>query len=484
MMHGYLMRMCVATAAGVALSMVGVAGASASGAASPARSAVLGSQVGTSLAAASPGAQLWAKRYNGTGNNADVATAVAVSPTGGTVYVTGQSYGTALVVDYATVAYNAATGDRQWVARYDGPTGSGGSVPSSVAVSPDGKTVYVTGKSMVSQFGDYATVAYNAATGHQLWAKGYNGPLNNDDEATAVAVSPSGETVYVTGTSWGKVGGADYATIAYNAATGAQLWIKRYNDTSDGTDNANSVAVNPTNGTVYVTGQSSGTTASGLDYVTVAYDASGAQQWVKRYNGPGHNTDDPHSVAVSPDGTAVYVTGQSWGGQAPAWDYATVAYDAATGAQRWAKRYNGPGSAYDLASSIAVSPNSLTVYVTGQSAGTSTGADYATIAYTAATGAQQWIARYNGTGNGTDIAASLAVNSASGTLYVTGRSSAPSGLYDYATVAYTASGTRQWVKRPVGSVGYPGSVAVSPATGAVFVTGTNTGDYTTTAYQG
>ena len=99
------------------------------------------------------GAQLWATRYNGTGNNADVATAVAVSPTGGTVYVTGQSYGTASVVDYATVAYNAATGARQWVARYNGPGNSLSNVPSSVAVSPDGKTVFVTGKSLVGQFG-------------------------------------------------------------------------------------------------------------------------------------------------------------------------------------------------------------------------------------------------------------------------------------------------------------------------------------------
>src|SRR5262249_47837188 len=211
-MHGYLMRMCVAAAAGVALSTVGVAGASASGAAATARQAVRAGRAGTSLAAANPGAQLWARRYNGTGNNADVATAVAVSPTGGTVYVTGQSYGTALVVDYATVAYNAATGVQQWVARYHGPTGS--DVPSAVAVSPDGKTVFVTGKSLMANGqNDYATVAYNAANGQQLWAKGYNGPLNNDDEATAVAVSPTGGTVYVTGFSWGKVGGADYATI-------------------------------------------------------------------------------------------------------------------------------------------------------------------------------------------------------------------------------------------------------------------------------
>ena len=229
-------------------------------------------------------------------------------------------------------------------------------------------------------------------------------------------------------------------------------------------------------GTVYVTGHSWGTTSGG-DYATVAYTAAaGAQLWVKRYNFPGGNTDDARSVAVSPDGKTVYVTGRSWGG-ASACDYATVAYDAASGAQQWVKRYNGPGNDSDQASSVAVSPTSATVYVTGQSAGTSTGADYATIAYNAASGAQQWVARYNGTGNGTDIATSLAVSPTSGTVYVTGQSVATSGLYDYATIAYTAAGIQQWVKRPAGSVAYPGSVAVSPTTGSVFVTGTNTSDY-------
>ena len=482
-MHRYLMRMCVAAAAGVTLSTVGVAGASASGVAPRARQAVRVSPAGTSLAAASPGAQLWATRYNGTGNNADVATAVAVSPPGGTVYVTGQSYGTTTgVVDYATVAYNTATGARQWVARYNGPAHSLSNVPSSVAVSPDGKTVFVTGKSVVGQFGDYATVAYAAAPGHQMWAKPYNGPLNNDDEATAVAVSPTSGTVYVTGFSWGKSTASDYATVAYNAATGAQQWVKRYNGPGNGNDAATSMAVNPASGTVYVTGQSFGTSATGPDYATVAYDASGSQQWVRRYTFPGGNTDDATSVTVNPASGTVYVTGHSWGG-ASGYDYATVAYTAA-GTQQWVRRYNGTGNNSDQASSVAVNPASGTVYVTGQSAGTSTGADYATIAYNAASGAQQWVARYNGTGNGTDDATSLAVSPTRGTVYVTGQSVATSGLYDYATIAYTAAGTQQWVKRPAGSVLYPGSVAVIPTTGTVFVTGANAGDYTTVAYQG
>jgi DNA-binding beta-propeller fold protein YncE len=490
-MRRYITRACVAAAAGVALSTAGVSGASASRAAPWVRQAVRVPAAGRplaaggALAAASPGAQLWIRSYNGLGNNSDVAKAVAVSPDGKTVYVTGQSVGTSGgVYDYATVAYAAATGTRKWVARYNGPAGSLSNVPSAVAVSPDGKTVYVTGGSQVGQLRDYATVAYDAATGHQLWAKGYNGPLNNDDVATSVAVSPDSATVYVTGGSFGKGAGQDYATIAYAAANGTPRWVRRYNGPGNGNDQANAVTVNPATGAVYVTGQSpGGPSPSGLDYATIAYDASGTKQWVARYAGPGNNTDDATSVTVSPTTGTVYVTGYSWGG-ASEYDYATIAYTA-SGTRQWVARYNGPGNNYDVASSVAVSPASGTVYVTGKSTGTGTGYDYATIAYTAS-GTKSWVSRYDDPSHGSDIADALAVSPTGGTVYVTGENGT-----DYATIGYNAAdGTQQWVSHYNGSSVWPSSIAVSPTTGTVFVGATSastsaTGnDYTTIAYQG
>lgn len=191
---------------------------------------------------------------------------MAVSPTAKTVFVTGYSDGSTTGHDYvyATVGYNAATGAQLWVKRYSGP---GNSAPSSMAVSPTGKTVFVTGYSAgTTTRDDYATVAYSAASGARLWVRRYNGPGNGASEASSIAVSRSGSTVYVTGYSSTATGDFDYATIAYKVGSGAQLWVRRYiYDPTYGDNYAYSVAVSPTSGTVFVTGSAAG------NYDTIAY---------------------------------------------------------------------------------------------------------------------------------------------------------------------------------------------------------------------
>ena len=108
--------------------------------------------------------------------------------------------------------------------------------------------------------------------------------------------------------------------------------------------------------------------------------APGARLWVARYSGPGNGDDQAFSVAVSPGGARVFVTGGSQG-SGSGQDYATVAYSAAAGARLWARRYNGPGNSLDGATSLAVSPGGTRVFVTGISLGRATGFDYATVAY-------------------------------------------------------------------------------------------------------
>jgi WD40 repeat protein len=253
-----------------------------------------------------------------------------------------------------------------------------------MAVSPEGSTVFVSGRSEGGTSGyDYATIAYDAATGGVMWARRYNGPGSGSDSAHSVTVSPDGSTVFVTGGSLGAVSHYDYATIAYDAATGGVRWLRRYDGLQHGDDLAQSAATSPDGSTLFVHGESGGMGTFNSDFATIAYDAAtGAVRWFRRYDGPGHRSELAESVAVSSDGSTVVVTGSS-PSETPYFDYATIAYDAASGAVRWVRRYDGPANRNDYAQSAIVSPDGSTVFVTGTSDGGTSNDDYATIAYRA-----------------------------------------------------------------------------------------------------
>jgi hypothetical protein len=345
------------------------------------------------------------------------------------VYVTGRSTGVDGGLDYATVAYDAGSSAELWVRRYKGP-GAGSDQAVAIAASPDGSRVYVTGTSSL----DYATIAYEGSTGAKLWLRRYSAGF--DDEAAAIAVSPDGALVWVTGRSYAfATGDWDYASVAYAGDSGAEIWLSRYDGPSHGPDVATSLAVTQEPVRVYVTGYSSGSSFK-TDYATVAYAGrTGTELWANRYDGPSHDSDTAYSVAVGPDAARVYVTGNS-PGLVAAGGYATVAYDAATGAELWVRRYNGAGNGDDVASSIAVGPDGAGVYVTGHSRGSGSGDDYATLAYDPTTGAKLWVHRYNGTGNGDDHASALSVSQDGADVYVTGFSTGSISGEDYATLTY------------------------------------------------
>ena len=465
-----------ATAAVVASAVVGtpgVAGVRAAGAATqapqPARSSLA-----TAHPQAVPGAKLWVRRFSG---RADVASAVAVSPDGRTVFVTGA--GISVTSDYVTAAYNAATGARLWTARYNGP-GNYDDSARAVAVSPDGATVFVTGDSNGGQgfLQDYATVAYRASDGTQLWVARYNGPANYYDDATAVSAARDGTAVFATGISWVNDNAGSMATVAYRTSDGAQLWVKSWG--ARGAYYYGSAIVSPGGNRVFVTGHVQTAAYTG-EYGTVAYNAAtGARLWARRYAGMGGI-----SIAVSPDLTRVYVTGNTRDG-----NFTTLAYSARTGARLWLRKYLRHRDD-DRAYSVAVSPGG-TVLVTGSSRGfASSDCDYATVAYSPR-GARLWARRYNGPGNRSDIASAVAAPG-NGRVYVTGYSWGGSATgYDYATVAYNVrTGALVWVRRyngPAGGTDQATSLAVRG--GRVFVTGTSQGQsiaedtYATIAYNG
>ncbi len=374
------------------------------------------------------GNQLWLARYNGPGNLQDDASAITVETTGN-VYVTGYSYGSGSDNDYATIKYDS-NGNQLWLARYNGP-GNYQDYASGITIDTL-SNVYVTGRSDGNGTGkDYATIAYDSF-GNELWVARYNGPGNYNDRAYAIATDTFGN-IYVTGGSWNgwpNEGGTgeDYVTIAYDSS-GNELWVARYNGPGNYNDRAYAISVDLL-GNIYVTGYSRG---SGTydDYATVAYDSSGNQLWVARYNGPGDYQDNALDITVGASGN-IYVTGKSYG-SGTYFDYATVAYDS-SGNQLWVARYNGPVNGHDDASAITTD-SSGNIYVTGYSHGSGTGQDYITIAYDSM-GNKLWIVRYNGLENSNDKAEDIAVDS-SGNVYVTGWSIGNGTYWDYATIKYS-----------------------------------------------
>ena len=402
---------------------------------------------------------------------------------------------------------------QEWVERYASPTPYS-DVPYAMTVDAGGH-VYVTGTTATAGANDWTTIKYNSA-GVQEWLRPLDGGGN--DAAVAITTDDAGN-VYVTGSS---AGGFYFMTAKYNAA-GDKLWQQFFTTIGEG-DAGVDIAVDH-DGNVYVTGYNVETSidiitikyspggaelwvrrydsgsgedvpaaigcdASGI-YVTgrsncaittIKYDFSGVQQWVRTYNG-GNGCDSPAALVVDPAGN-LYVTGQSDGSGTNA-DYATIKYDAA-GTQLWVRRYDGPAtvfaSDYDRPAALAVDGNG-NVFVTGNSSG-----DFATVKYDAA-GNEKWVRRYNGPAAGGDWATAIAVDAA-GNAYVTGSSYGDATTqYDFATLSYDPVGTVRWTERYNGPGNFydtPYSIAVH-SSGDVYVSGASGGsgtgdDYTTIKY--
>lgn len=421
----------------------------------------------------------WTNRYTSSGNSIDTAFAIAVD-TAGNVFVTGYSFYSGSGVDYTTIKYSSG-GVPLWTNRYNGP---GNNDDAAYAIALDGNdNVFVTGSSLGSDSGDdYATIKYSN-DGLPLWTNRYNGLGNSTDTAYAMTVDGSGN-VFVTGYSLGSVNEGsryDYATVKYSNE-GLPLWTNRYDGPGNGSDIALAIAAD-SSGNAFVTGTSArgSDSDSGADYATIKYSSSGALLWVNRYG--AELTTAAKAIAVDNNGN-VLVTGESIdnGGYS---DYATIKYSNA-GVSLWTNRYNGVGNKHDNASAIAVD-GSGNVFVTGYSAGSGSGLDYATIKYSD-DGVPLWTNRYNGPVNGGDTAEAIAVDG-SGNVFVTGHSDGGGSSDDFATIAYSGDGVALWTNRYSGlgtrydqardiAVDHNGNVFV-----AGYSTGANTGqDYVTIKY--
>jgi hypothetical protein len=315
--------------------------------------------------------------------------------------------------------------------------------------------------------------------GRTEWKAHHDGPVHGDDTAFTEAMSPDGSAVFLTGPSDGS-NGTDYATVAYDTANGAQLWAARYDGPGHSDDEADMVAVSPDGSTVFVTGWSTGAD-TGQDLATVAYDSSsGHRRWVKRYDGAAHLDDFALSLAASPDGSLVIADGGT--ATSPGVnDYVTVAYDTVDGSQRWVKLYDGSAHGDDWSNSVGIGPDG-TVYATGQSVSTNHSYDIATVAYRASDGMRMWAARYDGPAHGYDYTCLWTCVEASpdgSVVYIFGQEFGGTSQ-DAVLLSYdAASGTKNWAAEWDGPSHLredAADLAVTPDGSTVLITG-----YTITA---
>jgi hypothetical protein len=244
------------------------------------------------------------------------------------------------------------------------------------------------------------------------------------------------------------------------ADSGTPAWTNRFGALAGQTDGAVAIATDPS-GNVVVAGFS--WTGASHDYVTVKYSALGVALWTNRYDGPGQGDDFVSAVVVDGSGK-VWVTGNSAGSETSD-DYATVAYSSA-GVPLWTNRFDGSGNFVDRPSALGVDAGG-NAFVTGQSFSSGGSFDFATVAYSGA-GVPLWTNRYTGLGD--DQACALVVDG-DGRVAVTGYSEGSTTAF--ATVLYSGAGVPLWTNRSAGPLkneGRPGSIGVD-ASGNVFVAG-------------
>jgi DNA-binding beta-propeller fold protein YncE len=293
----------------------------------------------------------------------------------------------AALLAVAPAAAQAAPGDLT----YDGCFNGDGSIgcvdlpfnpaaqPIDTAVSPDGKSVYAVA------FAGSAVLHYFRGPDGQL---SYDGCVNNDgtqgcaeltgtpiDGATAVTVSPDGKSVYVT--SWYSNTVAHFSRLAPDGQIVFQGCLG--NDTAGGAcgdlqdaplTNAMDVAVSPDGTSVYVTASGSNTVSHFFRDAEgrLGYDGClGSDPGNSCVDLPNQPLGNPKGVTVSPDGRSVYVAASASNTvvhlfRAPG---GQIAYDGCIGQS--AAQGCAAVASLKTPGDVKVSPDNRSVYVTNES---------------------------------------------------------------------------------------------------------------------
>jgi len=330
----------------------------------------------------SDGSVIWSAKYGDTlaGNSGGTAIAIDAS---GNVFVTGYTAGASGKQLLVGVKYDGARGAQLWASTF---AAYGHAQANAIAVDGNGD-VYVTGQSEdpPDANGNIRTVKYGGTTGAQIWTASFDGYGRSGDVGRAIVADAAGH-VFVTGGVTPTTGGSNFRTIAYDAATGAQVWTGEVG--ADGVDSGVDAAID-SDGNVVVAG-STVEAASGGNYRVIQYDsASGAIRWTTAVPGTPAGRGAAQSVGIDASGS-VLVTGYS---DATHYSMRTVKLDGASGALSWNVAYSGTASDDNYSYALAVDSVGNAV-VTGFSSEAGGANGVRTIKYSGPDGRQLWSAGY------------------------------------------------------------------------------------------
>jgi hypothetical protein len=261
------------------------------------------------------------------------ALGVAVSNADGSVYITG--FLTNSFNRRAFLTKYSSSGAKQWTkllgitdeSELDESEQLVSASSTGVAVADADGSVYITGWGVVAsvlstEIGDpNALLTKYSSSGAKEWTKllAINGWFTS---ALGVAVSGSGDYVYITGVNIGgnagqTIEGTLSAFLTKYSSSGAEQWtqLQRADDRHIG---AFGVAVADADGSVYITGGTDGNLdgetriGTNTNAFLTKYSSSGAKEWTKLLGVDGEATSAV-SVAVADADGSVYITGSTNG---------------------------------------------------------------------------------------------------------------------------------------------------------------------------
>jgi uncharacterized delta-60 repeat protein len=371
------------------------------------------------------GDTLWVKKYNGSDNGNDEATDIKVDA-GGNVYVTGFIKDSLTDFDIITFKMNPS-GNFIWMSQYNNNTVNNEDKGFKLEIDGSGN-VYVLGNTdsnplfLVNE--DILLVKYSSS-GVQQWVKQYNGVANLEDDPSDLCYLPSGKIVLTGSTN--NSANDDIVTIAYNTS-GTQIWLKTFVGIGGGKDEPAEIEFD-NNENLYISGK----TSNGLnnDGVLIKYNSSGTQLWSSIYDNSAWN-DKGTCLDISANGT-VYFSGIT---ESPLTSNIFIRSISSSGGINWTQIIDGGAQLRDEVSDLKVDNNGDIVLVGRTEANGTNGPhwNYLLLKYSSA-GILWWNKIYDNGINGDDEINVCEID-ATNNIYVSGQSVSTSGQKDIVTIKY------------------------------------------------